>query len=73
MAGRNGYAGYPLDGDLHCEPRLHGYQGDDDPGIGPNGAPLTVHFFITAGNGFSELRFIATDATTVISGTARRR
>jgi hypothetical protein len=43
------------------------------PGLGPNGTPLTVHFFITAGNGFNELRFIATDATTVISGTARRR
>lgn len=43
------------------------------PGLGPNGAPLTVHFFITAGNGFNELRFIATDATTVISGSARRR
>jgi len=37
------------------------------------GAPLTVHFFITAGNGFSELRFITTDVTTVISGSARRR
>jgi len=43
------------------------------PGLGPNGTPLTVHFFITAGSAFSELRFIATDATTVISGTARRR
>jgi hypothetical protein len=43
------------------------------PGLGPNGSPLTVHFFITAGNAFNELRFIATDATTVISGTARRR
>jgi len=43
------------------------------PGLGPNGSPLVVHFFITAGNGFGELRFIATDATTVISGSARRR
>ena len=37
------------------------------PGIG------TVHFFITAGNGFAELRFIATDTGTVISGTAQRQ
>jgi hypothetical protein len=43
------------------------------PGLGPNGSPLTVHFFITVGNGFNELRFIASDATTVIAGTARRR
>ncbi|HEV1287272.1 MAG TPA: hypothetical protein VNU44_18275 [Bryobacteraceae bacterium] len=43
------------------------------PGLGPNGTPLTVHFFITAGSAFSELRFIATDPTTVITGTARRR
>lgn len=43
------------------------------PGLGPNGSALTIHFFITAGNNFTELRFIATDATTVISGTARRR
>jgi hypothetical protein len=43
------------------------------PGLGPNGSALTVHFFITVGDSFKELRFIATDATTVISGTARRR
>ncbi len=43
------------------------------PGLGPNGTTATVHFFITAGNAFNELRFIATDPTTVISGNARRR
>lgn len=43
------------------------------PGLGPNGTPLTVHFFITAASAFSELRFIATDPTSVITGNARRR
>ena len=36
----------------------------DIPGVG------TVHFFVTAGAGFKELRFMATDTGTVISGTA---
>ena len=42
---------------------------------GPGGEPesLTVHFFITAGEDFKELRFIATDPGTTISGTARKR
>jgi hypothetical protein len=43
------------------------------PGLGPNGAALTVHFFMTAGDHFNELRFIATDPTTVISGSARKQ
>jgi hypothetical protein len=34
---------------------------------------LTVHFFITAGEDFKELRFIATDTGTTISGTAREQ
>jgi hypothetical protein len=37
------------------------------PGIG------TVHFFGTAGDRFKELRFIATDSGTAISGTARKQ
>ena len=37
------------------------------PGVG------TVHFFGTAANYYTELRFIATDPTTTISGTARRQ
>ena len=38
------------------------------PGIG------TVHyFFVTAGNHFNELRFMATDAGTAITGTARKQ
>jgi|SRR5579862_4693112 len=37
------------------------------PGVG------TVHFFVTAGADFKELRFIATDPGTVISGTARKQ
>jgi hypothetical protein len=37
------------------------------PGVG------TVHFFITAGADFTELRFMATDTGTVITGTARKR
>jgi len=37
------------------------------PGIG------TVHFFVSAGNSFKELRFMATDAGTVITGTARKQ
>jgi hypothetical protein len=43
--------------------------------LGPGGAPvtLTVHFFITAGDDFKELRFVATDPGTTISGTARRQ
>jgi len=42
---------------------------------GPGGSPvtLTVHFFITAGYDFTELRFIATDPGTTISGTARKQ
>jgi len=43
------------------------------PGLGPGGSALKVDFFITAGAGFAELRFIATDAGTIISGTARRQ
>jgi hypothetical protein len=39
----------------------------DIPGVG------TVHFFVTAGDGFRELRFIATDAGASISGTARKQ
>jgi hypothetical protein len=34
---------------------------------------LTVDFFITAGDNFNELRFIATDPGTTISGTARKQ
>jgi hypothetical protein len=34
---------------------------------------LTVQFFITAGDHFNELRLMATDPSTVISGTARRQ
>jgi len=37
------------------------------PGVG------TVHFFLTAANDFKELRFIATDPTTAITGNARKR
>jgi hypothetical protein len=37
------------------------------PGVG------TVHFFITSGDRFKELRFIATDNGTAISGTARKQ
>jgi hypothetical protein len=37
------------------------------PGVG------AIHFFITFGNSFNELRFIATDPGTTISGTARKR
>jgi hypothetical protein len=37
------------------------------PGVG------TVHFFVTAGAGFRELRFMATDTGAVISGTARKQ
>jgi hypothetical protein len=42
---------------------------------GPGGEPvtLTVHFFFTAGDNFKELRFIATDPETTISGTARKQ
>ena len=42
---------------------------------GPGGSPvtLTVHFFFTAGDDFKELRFIATDSGTTISGTARKQ
>jgi hypothetical protein len=36
-----------------------------------NGA--TLHFFITAGDAFNELRFLATDTGTAISGTARKQ
>jgi len=43
------------------------------PGAGPGGSTLTVHFFITAGDYFRELRFIATDPTTTISGTAKKQ
>jgi hypothetical protein len=39
----------------------------DIPGVG------TVHFFMTIGAAFRELRFITTDPTTTISGTARRQ
>jgi hypothetical protein len=37
------------------------------PGVG------TVHFFVTAGARFKELRFMATDKGTAISGTARKQ
>jgi hypothetical protein len=37
------------------------------PGVG------TVHFFVTAGDDFRELRFIATDTGTAITGTARKQ
>ena len=37
------------------------------PGVG------TLHFFVTAGDDFKELRFIATDPGTTISGTARKQ
>jgi hypothetical protein len=37
------------------------------PGVG------TVHFFVTAGASFQELRFMATDTGAVISGTARKQ
>src|SRR5262249_29662615 len=37
------------------------------PGIG------TLHFFVTAGDNFKELRFMATDPGTTISGTARKQ
>ena len=37
------------------------------PGVG------TVHFFGTSGDRFKELRFIATDSGTAISGTARKQ
>jgi len=37
------------------------------PGVG------TLHFFITAANGFADLRFIATDVGTAISGTAGKQ
>jgi hypothetical protein len=37
------------------------------PGIG------TVHFFVTAGDSFKELRFMATDAGSAITGTARKQ
>ena len=37
------------------------------PGIG------TVHFFVTAGDHFNELRFMSTDKGTVITGTARKQ
>jgi hypothetical protein len=43
------------------------------PGAGPGGSALTVDFFITAGDNFRELRFIATDSGTTISGTARKQ
>jgi hypothetical protein len=36
------------------------------PGLG------TLHFFISAGDNFSELRFVAMDAGFVLTGTARR-
>jgi hypothetical protein len=36
-----------------------------------NGA--TLHFFITAGDNFADLRFVATDTGTAISGTARKQ
>ena len=39
----------------------------DIPGVG------TVHFFITSGASFNELRFIATDTGSVITGTARKQ
>jgi len=34
---------------------------------------VTLHFFITAGNDFRELRFIATDPGTAITGTATKQ
>jgi len=34
---------------------------------------VTLHFFITAGGEFTELRFIATDAYTAISGSAKKQ
>ena len=37
------------------------------PGVG------TVHFFVTAGDHFNELRFMATDTGTAITGTARKQ
>ena len=37
------------------------------PGVG------TVHFFVSGADDFRELRFIATDPTTTISGTARKQ
>ena len=37
------------------------------PGIG------TVHFFVTAGDHFNELRFMSTDKGTAITGTARKQ
>ena len=33
----------------------------------------TLHFFVTAGDNFKELRFIATNPGTTISGTARKQ
>jgi hypothetical protein len=33
----------------------------------------TLHFFITAGDEFRELRFVATDPGTAITGTARKQ
>jgi len=33
----------------------------------------TLHFFVTAGDNFKELRFIATDPGTTISGTAKKQ
>jgi hypothetical protein len=33
----------------------------------------TLHFFVTAGDNFKELRFMATDPGTTISGTARKQ
>jgi hypothetical protein len=36
------------------------------PGLG------ALHFFVTAGDNFKELRFMATDPGTTISGTARK-
>ena len=46
-----------------------------DAPFGPGGSPvtLTVHFFVTAGDDFKELRFVATDTGTTISGTARKQ
>lgn len=34
---------------------------------------VTLHFFITAGAEFTELRFIATDSYTAISGSAKKQ
>ena len=45
---------------------------DNNPALGPL-AGQTLHFFVTAGADFKELRFIATDAGTAISGTARKQ